>query len=220
MGVGDRDWVVTVSVVIRTFNRCDLLMNRAIPSVVAQTVSDWECHVIGDGTDDATVEAMTALCASDHRFRFTNLPRQHYGEADRWTVWGLLGLDALNLGLDTALGEWIAVLDDDDEFMPEHHEILIEAALKERADFAYGKSVTPWGQEYGKWPPGDGSLTQGSYVYCGRARDYRYDLNCLRDRGLNGDADMWTRMYAEGVQFTRVKQMVHRYYPSVTRAGA
>lgn len=208
-----------VSVIIRTKNRPELLMNRALPSVKAQTYDDWDCHVIGDGTDDVTEAAMTELCMADRRFRFTNLPQQDYGTADRWTVWGLLGLEALNYGLDHATGEWIAVLDDDDEFLPRHHEILINAAKAKNVDFAYGKSVTPWGQEYGSWPPGDGALTQGSYVYRGKARNYRYDLNCMRDRALNGDADMWTRMFAEGVTFTRVDDMVHHYYPSVSRKG-
>lgn len=211
---------MTVSVIIRTHNRPDLLMSRAIPSVRAQTETDWECHVIGDGTDDVTVAAMEDLVALDSRFRFTNLPRQQYPGEDRWVMWGLLGLEALNHGLDTAKGDWISVLDDDDEFVPRHHEILIKAALAKNVDFAYGVSITPWGQEYGTWPPGDGALTQGSYVYRGEAREFRYDLDCLTERGLNGDADMWTRMYQQGVTFTNIRNVVHHYFPSVSRAGA
>lgn len=195
-------------------------MNRALPSVKSQTHVDWECHVIGDGTDDVTEAAMTELCMADRRFRFTNLPRQEYPEGDRWGHWGLLGLVAQNYGLDHATGDWIAMLDDDDEFLPRHHEILIAAAKAKDADFAYGRSITPWGQEYGSWPPGDGALTQGSYVYRRKAKDFRYDLNCLRDRALNGDADMWTRMYQQGVKFVQVRDVVHHYYPSSSRKGA
>ena len=206
-----------VSVIIPTYNRCDLLMDRAIPSVLAQS-GDWECHVVGDGTDDATCRAMGALCRLDRRFRFTNRPRQRYPEGSRWDHWGLLGLDALNYGLDTAApGSWIAVLNDDDEFAPDHHRMLLDTAGD--AEFVYGRSVTPWDQWYGAWPPGDGQLTQGSYIYRGRAKAYRYDPDCL-SRGLNGDADMWTRMYNDGIRFRMVPELVHRYYPSRQREAA
>ena len=192
-------------------------MNRALPSVKAQTYTDWDCHVIGDGTDDVTEAAMTELCMADRRFRFTNLPRQQYPEGTRWDNWGLLGLVALNYGLDHARGGWIAVLDDDDEFLPRHHEDLIAAAVARDADFAYGRSITPWGQEYGSWPPGDAAIAQGSYVYRRKAMEYRYDLNCVAERGLNGDADLWTRMFAEGVRFTMISDLVHHYDPAAAR---
>jgi glycosyltransferase involved in cell wall biosynthesis len=211
---------VTVSVILPTYNRPKLLMGRAIPSVLAQTEPDWECHVIGDGTDDETVRRMEELVAADSRFRFTNLPRTTYPDGTRWDHWGLLGLDVLNYGLETATGNWISVLNDDDEFTPDHHQILISLADEKGVDFAYGMSVTPWGQEYGAWPPGDAQLTQGSYVYRGRARDFRYDLRCILDRGLNGDADMWTRMYSEGVTFAMTGKRVHRYYPASSRPTA
>lgn len=208
-----------ISIIIPTYNRAHLLTTRAIPSILAQTVTDWECHVVGDGTDEETRAAMAGVIAGDDRFRFTNLKRQAYPEGSRWGFWGLLGLEALNHGLDTAQGDWIAVLNDDDEFTKDHHETLLTLAGRhEGVDFVYGKSVTPWGQEYGTWPPGDGALTQGSYLYRGRARDYRYDLDCLTDRALNGDADMWTRMYAGGVSFSRTGHVVHRYYPSSSRS--
>jgi glycosyltransferase involved in cell wall biosynthesis len=211
---------MTVSIIIRTFNRPGLLIERAVRSVFAQTDPDWECHVIGDGTDDETAALMAATVRVDRRFRFTALPRQQYPEGDRWNYWGLLGLEALNYGLDTAKGDWIAVLDDDDEFRPAHNEVLRKVALQHDVDFVYGISVSPQGQRWGAWPPGDGQITQGSYLYRGRARDYRYDLNCLRDRGLNGDADLWTRMYAEGVRFKMIGTVVHHYFPSSDRGGS
>ena len=66
----------TVSVIVPTYNRPVLLMNRCIPSILAQTDPDWECHIIGDGTDAESAEYATYLAAHDSRFRFTNL--QHH----------------------------------------------------------------------------------------------------------------------------------------------
>ena len=96
--------------------------------------------------------------------------------------------------------------------------MLVREALRTGVDFCYGIAEAPWGQRWGAWPPGDAQIANGAYVYRGRARDYRYDLDCIRDRGLNGDADMWTRMYREGVTFALLPQVVHRYEPSTSRA--
>ena len=100
-------------------------------------MTDWECHVVGDGTEDATVAGMAHLCRADGRFRFTNLPHYEYTGTAR-ERWGTYGLAALNYGLDHAKGEWIAVLADDDEWTPDHHEILLAAAAESGADHVYG----------------------------------------------------------------------------------
>jgi glycosyltransferase involved in cell wall biosynthesis len=208
---------VTVSVIVPTYNRPRLLMERCIPSILAQTDPDWECHVVGDGTDDETCALMADLCARDGRFRFTNLP--HYDYVDEGAgVWGLIGLPSLNHGLDTALGDWIAVLADDDEYTPDHNEVLRCEAERLGVDFCYGIAQSPSGQRWGAWPPGDGQIANGAYVYRGAAREYRYDMRCLWERGLNGDADLWTRMYRGGVTFALLPQVVHHYEPSATRA--
>ena len=205
-----------ISVIIPTYNRAQLLVERAIPSLIAQTNSDWECHVVGDGTDEASVDAMTALCASDHRFRFTNLAHDVYSP-DHNLAWGLYGLTALNYGLDWARGEWISVLNDDDEYTPDNFEVLLAEAERTGADFTYGMSVT-WKngvrteQLYGREPPGDGNVTQGAYIYR-RSLEYRYRHDCY-SRGLNGDADMWIRMRDGGVRFAFISRVLHHYHRS------
>lgn len=205
---------MTVSIILVTYNRRDLLMNRAIPSILAQTDPDWECHVVGDGTDQATVDAMSSLCVADGRFRFSNLPHTDYAAIYGGDTWGLIGLPCLNYGLDHATGDWISVLADDDAYTPDHNAVLIDAAIKRNVDFCYGISTAPWGQEWGAWPPGDGQIANGSYVYRGAAREYRYDMDCRDKRGRTGDADMWLRMYEGGVTFAFLPQRVHRYFPS------
>lgn len=204
-----------ISVIIPTYNRAKLLLERAIPSVLAQ-VGDWECLIVGDGTDDETVAGVTSLRSRDSRFRFWNLAHDRYAE-DKSQAWGLYGLTALNFGLDWARGEWISVLNDDDEYAPDNHEVLLAEAEKTGADFVYGMSDT-WknginiGQLYGRFPPGDGSVTQGSYIYR-RSLEYRYRHDCY-SRGLNGDADMWVRMRDAGVVFSFMPRVVHHYHRS------
>jgi glycosyltransferase involved in cell wall biosynthesis len=200
-----------ISVIIPTYNRTRLLMERCIPSVLAQTAGEMEIHVIGDGTEEDTVREMEAL--KDPRIRFTNLPHQSYS-TDARTRWGTVGLVSLNYGLDHAQGEWIAVIADDDEWVPEHNEILLRAAEESGADHVYGISMNPvTGQTWGIWPPGDGNLANGANLYKA-SLPYRYDMRCMDDRGLTGDADMWLRMVAGGVKFYFTPEVVHHYYPS------
>jgi O-antigen biosynthesis protein len=201
-----------ISVIIPTYNRADMLMSRALPSAMEQTHEDWEILIIGDGTDQATVHAVNEI--GDPRVRFWNLAHDIYPD-DFSQAWGLHGLTALNFGLDWARGEWISVLNDDDAFTLDHHEVLLAEAEKSGADFVYGMSDTykngyATGQMYGAFPPGDGSVTQGSYLYR-RSLEYRYRRDC-HTRGRNGDADMWIRMRDAGVSFSFLPRVVHHYH--------
>lgn len=198
-----------VSVIVPTYNRRELLMTRSLPSIVNQTHRELEILVVGDGTDQDTVDAMAGY--EDPRAAFTNLPHQVYPEDDG-QKWCVLGLEALNWGLDHATGEWIAALADDDAWEPDAIEVLLRTAIDRGVDFAYGQSVTPRGQMYGHWPPGAMNFTDGSYVYR-NGMGYRYDPGCI-GRGLPEDADLWLRMIATGVTFAFIRKTVMRYYPN------
>jgi len=201
-----------ISVIIPTYNRPSLLMDRAIPSLLQQTNPYWECLVVGDGTDEDTIAAMQSMCVQDDRFRFWNLAHDMYPDG---MAWGLYGLTALNFGLDWARGEWISVLNDDDEYTPDNFDVLLSEARRTGAEFVYGMSDTlkdgrVTGQLYGAYPPGDGNVTQGAYLYK-RNLDYRYRHDCY-SRGRNGDADMWIRMRDDGVNFAFIPKIVHHYH--------
>ena len=198
-----------VSVIVPTYNRAELLTTRALPSILGQTHADLEVLVVGDGTDSDTVAAMAEH--PDSRVKFTNLPHQVYPEDDG-QKWCVLGLNALNYGLDQASGEWIAVLADDDEWVPDAIAPLLALATERGVDFAYGKSVTDAGHWYGHWPPSAMNFTDGSYVYR-NGMGYRYDPACI-ERGLPEDADLWIRMIEGGVTFAFLDQLVHLYYPN------
>lgn len=92
-----------VSVVVPTRNRPDLVA-RAVHSVRAQTFRDFEIVVVIDGTDPLTVEALRMI--SDDRLRWLELAEP------------VGGAEARNIGVRNATGYWIALLDDDDEWMP------------------------------------------------------------------------------------------------------
>lgn len=93
-----------VSVVIPTRNRPELVL-RAVASVAGQTYRELEVIVVIDGPDSATEAVLSAF--ADSRLRVLVLPESRGGS------------DARNAGIAAAKGEWVAFLDDDDEWLPE-----------------------------------------------------------------------------------------------------
>ena len=92
-----------MSVVIPTLNRPKLLL-RAIDSVLRQTHQEIEVIVVVDRHDPDTVAAVRS--ADDPRLQLIVNPHS------------LTAAGARNAGADHATGEWIAFLDDDDEWLP------------------------------------------------------------------------------------------------------
>lgn len=103
MPTSDMDSLPLVSAVIPTRNRPQEVV-RAVESVFAQTWPRLEAVVVIDGKDDATETALAAI--KDSRLRVTALT-ENVG-----------GSEARNIGVREARGEWIAFLDDDDEWLP------------------------------------------------------------------------------------------------------
>ncbi len=97
-----------VSVIIPTFNRAHLL-EQAIQSVIYQTIGNVEIIVVDDGSSDGTGDMVKRF--GDRVCFF----QQEHG-----------GLNvARNLGLSKAQGEYIALLDDDDLWLPFKTEVQL-----------------------------------------------------------------------------------------------
>lgn len=94
-----------VSVVIPTHDRATVLP-RALNSVLSQTYSDLEVLVVDDHSADETGLVVGAY--TDQRVRYLEQDQNLNGVAA-----------ARNLGLRKAVGEFVAFLDDDDEWLPE-----------------------------------------------------------------------------------------------------
>jgi glycosyltransferase involved in cell wall biosynthesis len=92
-----------VSVVIPTYQRPGLVQ-RAVRSVLEQTVHDLEAIVVVDGRDEETSRALEAI--ADPRV-VIHVPERHLGNAG-----------ARNAGVALARAHWVAFLDDDDAWLP------------------------------------------------------------------------------------------------------
>jgi glycosyltransferase involved in cell wall biosynthesis len=114
----------TISVVIPTHNRAALLL-RALESVFAQTRPPDEIIVVDDGSTDDTV------------LRTSQLPVTLIQQENR-------GVSAArNVGIQRARGDWIALLDSDDEWLPEKLEQQL-ACLRAKLDIRICHTQERW----------------------------------------------------------------------------
>ena len=95
-----------ISVVIPTHNRKSTI-KRAIDSVTSQTLKDIEIIVVSDGSTDGTNELVQGLSSTDNRIKLISYPHAKGGNYAR------------NTGAKLAVSDYIAFLDDDDEWLPE-----------------------------------------------------------------------------------------------------
>jgi glycosyltransferase involved in cell wall biosynthesis len=102
-----------ISVIIPTARRPQLLM-RAVKSVLGQSIADLEIVIVIDGPDPQTKQALNEL--PDHRLRVIQNPRS------------LGSAEARNVGIRAARGEWVAFLDDDDEWLDDKLKLQLETA--------------------------------------------------------------------------------------------
>ncbi|MCH9023643.1 MAG: glycosyltransferase family 2 protein [Planctomycetes bacterium] len=103
----------TVSVVIPAYNIEDYI-TRAINSALAQTYPPHEIIVTDDGSTDRTAERI-----------------KQFGSKVRYIYQDNAGPSAArNTAIKVATGRWIALLDGDDEWLPEKLELQIELLRK------------------------------------------------------------------------------------------
>jgi glycosyltransferase involved in cell wall biosynthesis len=96
-----------VSIIIPVFN-AEKFLAAAVQSVLAQTFSRWELFLIDDGSRDRSPEIAKALAASDSRIHYLEHPdQQNHGMCS-----------TRNLGVQHSRGEFVALLDADDFWLP------------------------------------------------------------------------------------------------------
>ena len=200
----------TVSVIIPTYNRANLL-RRAITSVLNQTFRDFELIVVDDASPDNTPEVVESI--NDGRIRYVRLKKNSGGPVAR------------NTGIKKARGKFIALLDDDDEWLPHRLETQVRKfeTLEPDVGVVYGGFYYVSQQDgriLGKRLP----------AYKGNVYDKLLRENfigsptllirreCFKRAGLfdpnlssSQDWDMWLRI-ARHYKFDYVDEIVAKYY--------
>ena len=125
----------TISVITATYNRSNVLA-YTIRTVLWQTIPDWELWVIGDACTDDTEAVVRSF--GDPRINFFNLPK-NCGEQS----------GPNNEGFRRSCGQYIAYLNRDDLWFPDHLERTIAEIESTGADMvlALGERITSSGRK-------------------------------------------------------------------------
>ncbi len=111
-----------VSVIMPVYNS-EATVGDAIKSVIGQTYGNIELIVINDGSRDGTADVCRELASQ--------YPQIKYIEIENSGV-----SSARNRALAEATGDYIAFVDSDDSFNPDHIAVLMDAVIKNNADIA------------------------------------------------------------------------------------
>lgn len=107
-----------VSAIIITHNRVELL-KKAIESVLNQTYSNIEIIVVDDASEEEN-RCIVQNYAEQYKFKYIYIPKEESKG----------GNHARNVGIKNSNGEYVALLDDDDEWLPD--KIYLQVQTLER----------------------------------------------------------------------------------------
>ena len=211
-----------ISIIIPTYNRAKIIIERTLPSVLRQNYAQWELLIVGDCMDEEQATLLRDAAAADPRVHFHNLKRRGNYPSTRGPMWYVAGTKPMNFGLRCARGAWIAHLDDDDEFMPEHLSTLLHAAQTQRSEWAHSmvRFIDDHGNEQGLVGgemPAHGLISRIGSLYHAGLRTFRYNPGCWK-YFYPGDWDLWERLLQMGVSHTHVAQTTATHHGDYFRS--
>jgi glycosyltransferase involved in cell wall biosynthesis len=203
--------------VICTARDAAATIDRALGSVLAQTLADLELIVVDDGSNDATPARVGALVTADRRVRLIRTAGVGRGRA-------------LNLALAEVRHELVANIDADDEWHPEHL-ARTAGALRLRPAFAIlgTACLQLQGAARAAWPDLPHAadvvevtrlLTQGNPIFHSSVvmrRDVVRMVGGYREElASNFDYDLWVRLAGAGHRLGRLPLIlaVKRIHPN------
>jgi teichuronic acid biosynthesis glycosyltransferase TuaG len=125
----------TVSVIMPAYNAADYIQST-LESVLNQSFRDWELLVINDCSTDNTTDLVEKYKKLEPRIKLINLTKNMGAPAG-----------PRNIGIQNALGHWIAFLDADDIWHPEKLNRQIAVLQNTKAKFCSTQMVDFRGDE-------------------------------------------------------------------------
>jgi Glycosyl transferase family 2 len=203
-----------VTVTIPTYSNTELLIERALPSVLAQTYERLEVVIVGDHVGPEVEQAIRRI--GDGRIRYANLTHRGPYPENPELRWMVAGGPAANEATRLARGRWITAMDDDDACTPDRIELLLSAARERQLEFCYGRirKHAPDGsiELLCEFPP----RAEAVSLTCSISHaGLRFITGELGDAlfGLVGDWARVRRMMRVGVRIGMIEDVVLDYYP-------
>ncbi len=190
-----------ISILLPVFDPGDAL-SACLRSIQRQTVDDWECVVVDDGSTDTSLACARRVAATDPRFRVLARPHE-----------GLVA--ALEVGLEHCRGDLVARMDADDVMHRERLAAQADALDAQPRLAAVGSHVRLFPRRglgegmrtYERWLASIDSpsrVREEAFVECPVAHPtlmIRRELLCTlryRDRGWPEDYDLLLRLLERG----------------------
>lgn len=199
----------SVSVIVPAY-RSAAIVEQTVQSLLDQSCSDWEAWLVDDGSGDDTLAVLQKIAGRDSRLEV--LTQQNLGTQA-----------ARNRAVERSRGEWIALLDHDDLWLP--NKLEEQLALLGRcpdatvlySNFARwdGTKVLKSRWDPAKPPPDANSVSRmlqsnpvGALTAMIRADALR-ELGGFDDRFLRcGDWDLWLRVQERGWRFCGTSEVL------------
>ena len=109
-----------ISVIVPIYN-VEKYINRCIDSIIEQTYTNLEIILVDDGSTDNSGSICDEYAKKDNRIKVIH--KENGGVSS-----------ARNVGLDTAIGQYITFVDSDDYIEKKYCEILLKTLKKQKAD--------------------------------------------------------------------------------------
>ena len=212
----DPDEYPLISVYVPTYNRGEILMERAVKSVLGQTYPNFEFIILGDCCTDNTAELVSRI--DDARVIFYNIPTRGYRypptPENNWFAGPVV---AANEALKRVRGKWIARLDDDDLWTPDHLEVLLRFAQEGNYEFASASyEAERHGKRYIVDAREDNPRIGGTqtWLYRSYLSFFKYNIHCWRKSWNKvNDTDIQQRIYEAGVRMGFLDRVVATIVP-------
>ena len=117
-----------ISVVIPTSCRTIELLNNAVQSVLAQSLSVYEIIIVDDNSEQTLSKEIFSYCCKN---KLVYIASNNVGAAA-----------ARNVGINIAQGNYIAFLDDDDVWLPSKLQLQIPLLSEENVGLVYSRGYT------------------------------------------------------------------------------
>jgi len=201
-----------ITVYIPTFNRIDILMDRALPSVRGQTYRNIEIIVAAHGCTDKTVETVNGIY--DKRIRVLEVPRRQTYPPTAENHWLAGPVVPANAALGDVRGDLIARIDDDDIWSPDHLEVLLTFLRKFNFEFVSACHETHEGRVSPYDLDGVRIGATQTWLYRSYLKFFRYNPDCWRKSWNRvNDVDLQDRMHRAGVNMGYLDRVVAYVLP-------
>ena len=200
-----------VSVIVAVFQAVKTL-RRCLDSIKNQTMTEWECLLVDDGSSDGSGKMCDEYASADARFRVIHKPNEGVAIARQ-------------TGIDSAKGDYVIFADADDWVEPDWLEKLYGKISTDEADMAICdyERISSNHTEY--WIGCPGSLDKDEYLrgllaghFWGALWNKLVKRDCYRLYvSIPPHMDYWEDLYitcqllTKEIKITYVPQMLYHY---------